>query len=84
MFRALFATALRPHQTNILVENSGHILIKDFYLAKITQNPDSVRSASPQDGFSILWAAPEVWSNGDYNEKADVFSFAMVMIEVHH
>ena len=85
MFRALFYTALTPHQVNILVEDSGHIFITDFSLAKITKNPNSARSTSSQCGFTMRWVAPEVWLNEeDYSEKADVFSFAMVMIEVRH
>lgn len=71
-----------PGQANILVENSGHVRIADFGLAKITKNPNSIRSASYQNGFTIRWAAPEVLGEGEYSKKADIFSFAMVMIEV--
>ena len=73
MFRILPHTALTPHQANILVEESGHVLIADFGLTKVTKNLNSMR-----------WVAPEVWNEGSYSEKADIFSFAMVMIEVRH
>jgi len=78
----LFHTALTHNQPNILVEKSGHIWIADFGLSKITKNPVSVRNASCQSGFSMRWAAPEVLNKQDYSKKADVFSLAMVMIEV--
>ena len=66
------------------MESSGNVRIADFGLAKITHNPDSIRNHSIQNGLTMRWAAPEVWNEGKYSEKADIFSFAMVMIEVHH
>lgn len=58
--------------------------IVDFGLAKVTKNLNSIRSASGQSGLTMRWAAPEVWDKLEYSEKADVFSFSMVMIEVRH
>ena len=75
-------SALTPHQPNILVENSGHVRIADFGLTKVTTNPYSKRDPSRQDGYSTRWVAPEVLSMNECNKKADIFSFAMVMIEV--
>lgn len=72
---------LTPGQANILVEENGHIRIADFGLTKITKNPHSIRSGSYQNGFTMRWVAPEVWSKGEYSEEADIFSFAMVTIE---
>ena len=66
------------------METSGHIRIADFGLAKITKNLESIRTASDQKGFTVRWAAPEVLHKGAYGEKADVYSFALVMIEVRH
>ena len=79
---SLVHTALTPDQLNILVENSGRARIVDFGLAEITQNTDSIRSASYLHGFTLQWAAPEVLVKGEYSKEADIFSFAMVMIEV--
>ena len=81
MFLVSFRTALTPHQTNILVEDSGHIVIADFGLAEITRDLNPARSPKPS---TLRWVAPEVWVEGGYSEKADIFSFAMVMIEVRH
>ena len=75
-------TMMTPNQPNILVENSGHIRIADFGLAKVTKNLNSVRTASHQKGYTMRWVAPEVWNNGEYSEKADIYSFALVAIEV--
>ena len=64
------------------MEDTGHILIADFGLSEITKNSNSVQDSSPQIGLTCRWAAPEVLERGDYSEEADIFSFAMVMIEV--
>ena len=65
MFWVLFYTALTPDQLNILVKDSGRACIADFGLAKITQNLDSIRNASCQNGYTMGWAAPEVFNKGE-------------------
>ena len=84
MFWVLFHTTLTHDKSNILVDDSGHVRITDFGLAEISRNPDFGRSASCRDDLSLRWAAPEVWNKGEYSEKADIFSFATVTIEVRH
>ena len=79
---SLIAAALTSCQPNVLVDDSGHARLADFGLATVTQNLDSVRSASCQHGLTARWAAPEVLKEGTYSKEADVFAFAMVMIEV--
>jgi len=69
-------------QQNILVDNAGRVCIADFGLAKVTQNLDSVPSDSRHHGLTLRWAAPEVLKEETYSKEADIFSFAMVMIEV--
>ena len=66
-------------QYNILVDNSGHARITDFGLPTVTQD-----SESPQNTglYTARWAAPEVLRDGICSKEADIFSFAMVMIEV--
>ena len=65
------------------MDASGHAQITDFGLAVITQNIDSVRGGSDECGDSGRWIAPEILSSrGTYSKEADVFSFAMVTIEV--
>ena len=79
-----FAAVLTPNQSNILVDNSGRARIADFGLATVTQNLDSIRSDPCQRGHTARWAAPEVLKDGTYSKEADIFSFAMVMVEVRH
>lgn len=79
-----FITVLIPGQQNILVDGSDNALIADFGVATVTRNLHSVSSASGQHGHSARWTAPEILNGGPYSKEADVFAFAMVMIEVRH
>ena len=76
-----FATVLTPNNANILVDDSGHARIADFGLAEITQNLESMQSTL-RHGHTPRWTAPEILNGGGYSKEADIFSFAMVMIEV--
>lgn len=77
--------ALTHGQPNILVDDSGCPRIIDFGLAMVTQNQDSVRSAQGEHAHTARWTAPEILSEqGSYSKEADVFSFAMVMVEVRY
>lgn len=70
-------------QPNILVDDSGQARITDFGLATIPQDPASKRAF--HDDQSVRWTAPEILGNiGSHSKEADVFSFAMVVIEVRH
>jgi len=80
-----FVTALTCIQSNILIDGSGFARITDFGLATVTKNLDSVRSASDYQGQAARWTAPEILKdNGAFTTAVDVFSFAMVMIEVRY
>ena len=58
-------------------------MITDCGLAVVTQSMDSIQSTSDERGDSTRWMAPEILANrGAFSKEADVFSFAMVMIEV--
>ena len=70
-------------QPNILVDSAGSARITDFGLATVTQNLDSMRTGSDDKGHTARWTAPEILNEqGTYSKEADIFSFAMVMIEV--
>jgi len=65
------------------VDDSGRARITDFGLATIPQNQAAKRAFL--DDQTTRWTAPEILhESGTYSEKADVFSLAMVMIEVRN
>ena len=74
---------LTLNQSHILVDATGHAMITDCGLAMVTQDLDSMRGAPDEHGDSTRWIAPEILDNrGTFSKEADVFSFAMVVIEV--
>ena len=78
-----FTAWLTPGQSNILVDATGNARITDFGLAVVTQDLESIRTASDGSGNSVRWIAPEILDGrGTYSKEADVFSFAMLTIEV--
>ena len=86
---AFLGLASHPHlyqatKVNILLDDSGHARIADFGLSVVTQNLDSMLSTSLHRGNAARWTAPEVLKGGVYSKEADVFAFAMVMIEVRY
>ena len=66
------------------MDDSGTARIADFGFTTVTLNLDSVPSVLYQGGFTPRWTAPEVLDEGPSSKESDVFSFAMVMIEVRH
>jgi len=80
---SLFAATLTPIQSNVLVDAAGHSRITDFGLAVVTHTLDSIQTASGEYVHDARWTAPEILDGrGTYTKEADVFSFAMVTIEV--
>jgi len=66
------------------VDDSGHARIADFGHATVVKDEDSMESDLDELGYSPRWTAPEILSGqGTYSKEADIFAFAMVMIEVH-
>jgi len=66
------------------VDGTGRARLADFGLAVVTQSLDSVQSVDVQRGHTARWTAPEVLDEKPYSKETDIFSFAMVMIEVRH
>lgn len=67
---------------NILVDELGSAHIADFGLAIVAKSLGSMSSTSYNHGLTPQWCAPEVLNEGKYSKEADIFSFAMVMVEV--
>ena len=65
------------------MDTAGRAQITDPGLAMVTRNLDSIRNSSDEDEESVRWIAPEILDGrGTYSKEADIFSFAMVTIEV--
>lgn len=81
---AVARLVLTLRQSNVFVDESGHACIADFGVATITKEVDSTQSTAYEPGLTPRWTAPEILNGESYTKAADVFSFAMLMIEVHH
>ena len=67
------------------MDESGRAQITDFGVATVAQDLDSIWSLTGKNAHVTRWTAPEILNEvGSYGKEADVFSFAMVMIEVRH
>lgn len=80
---------LTRRQLNVLVdsvEDSPVALIADFGVAMVVRNVDSmqIQRDTRQDMFSPQWSALEVLNGENPTKESDVYSLAMVAIEVGH
>ena len=80
-----YKTDLAP-KSNILIDSNGHACLAGFNLLTIIPDELTIASSGSPKGTSrsvggTQWPAPEVLKGGALSKKADIFSFAMVMIE---
>jgi len=66
---------------NVLVDEAWVSKVTDFGLSRFKANTASEKMTGSTGTYH--WMAPEVINNQYYNEKADVFSFAIIMWEVY-
>ena len=65
------------------MDRSGRVRIAGFSIATVIQDRDPVQNTLV--GYTARWTAPEILNEqGAYSKEADVFSFAMVVIEVRY
>ena len=82
--RSRFTAVLILVQSNIVVDADGGARIMDFRSAMVILDVDSGQADSSQHARSRQWSAPEVLGGGATSKETDIFSLAMVMIEVRH
>ena len=61
-----------------------HVKVTDFGLSrdKALDNTNYAQTVMMTGCGSVLWMAPEILLGATYNEKVDVFSFAMCLVEL--
>ena len=80
-----FSAHVDTRQENVLVQiidQAPQALIADFGVSIVTTNPDSIRTTTRQPFNTVRWTAPEVLGDENPTKESDIYSFAMVMIEV--
>ncbi|PIC40716.1 hypothetical protein B9Z55_008364 [Caenorhabditis nigoni] len=86
--RYLHESAAKPvihrdlNSHNILIHSNGRSVVADFGESRfVCQREDENLTKQPGN---LRWMAPEVFSqSGKYDRKVDVFSFALVLWEIH-
>eukprot|EP01043_Picozoa_sp_COSAG02_P034635 COSAG02_NODE_2434_length_8868_cov_96.980388_3_plen_351_part_00 len=69
--------------TNPMAGETLHIKIADFGLSRDKGMSDSLHNTVAMTGCgSSLWMAPEILRGNTYNEKVDVYAFAMCLLEL--
>lgn len=79
-----FVRILTPGQSDVLVDAEGRARIMGFRFPEVYSIEDADQAAFYRNVSRDWWSAPEIWENGEINKKAEIFSFAMVMIEARH
>ena len=65
------------------MDESGRARIAGFSITTVTRDRDPVQDTLGDS--AARWTAPEILNEqGPYSKEADVFSFAMVIIEVRY
>jgi hypothetical protein len=67
--------------SNLLVDENFRVKICDFGLTQLKQREEMIRDTQSAKG-TPLWMAPEVMMFKEFNEKADVYSFGIVLWEI--
>lgn len=66
---------------NILLDKNFHPLITDFGLSKFF-DPQNSKNQTLTESGTVVYMAPEVIETSEYDIKADVYSFGIIMYEV--
>jgi len=81
-------TNLAP-QSNILIDHNGRACLAGFSLLTIIPDGLVITSSDLPGGRAhwmggVRWSAPEVLNGGTPSRKTDIFSLAMIMVEVFY
>eukprot|EP01087_Luapelamoeba_hula_P012250 TRINITY_DN3403_c2_g1_i1.p1 TRINITY_DN3403_c2_g1~~TRINITY_DN3403_c2_g1_i1.p1 ORF type:complete len:506 (+),score=76.69 TRINITY_DN3403_c2_g1_i1:215-1732(+) len=68
--------------SNLLVADDYTIKLCDFGLSQIKQRGENLLDGAEGAKGTPLWMAPEVMAGDQFNEKADVYSYGIVLWEI--
>ncbi|EGG16486.1 SH2 domain-containing protein [Cavenderia fasciculata] len=69
--------------SNLLVDSNLTLKVCDFGLSQIKQRGENLKDGQDGAKGTPLWMAPEVLQGKLFNEKADVYSFGLVLWQIY-
>jgi len=69
-------------KATVLIDKDDRARLTDFGLISIISGKSPVLSSRDPSLTNMTWAAPEILKGGPVSEEGDVFTFAMVAVEV--
>jgi len=63
---------------NVLLSSRWEAKLSDFGISRVTSNEETMTS----NIGTVAWIAPEILTGGHYTEKADIYSFGVMMSEI--
>ncbi|GAM17330.1 hypothetical protein SAMD00019534_005050 [Acytostelium subglobosum LB1] len=69
--------------SNLLVDANLNVKVCDFGLSQIKQRGENLKDGQDGAKGTPLWMAPEVLQGKLFNEKADVYSFGLVLWQIY-
>eukprot|EP01105_Mastigella_eilhardi_P003844 TRINITY_DN14_c0_g1_i1.p1 TRINITY_DN14_c0_g1~~TRINITY_DN14_c0_g1_i1.p1 ORF type:complete len:540 (-),score=156.53 TRINITY_DN14_c0_g1_i1:58-1647(-) len=68
--------------SNLLIDEHFNVKVCDFGLSQIKPSGQNLLDGSDGAKGTPLWMAPEILSGQEFNEKADVYSFGLVLWQI--
>ncbi|OWA50259.1 Hepatocyte growth factor receptor [Hypsibius exemplaris] len=69
---------------NCMLDENGRVVIADFGLSReVQESPDLTYLSIHDQCMPVRWLAPECFEHGQYSAKSDVWSFGVVLWELH-
>jgi len=67
---------------NILMDSAGHARLSDIGFSKLAPAGESRFDWARVGGVGCRWTAPEVFREGEFTERSDMFSYGFIATEV--
>jgi serine/threonine protein kinase len=67
---------------NILVDSGGRVRLSDIGFARLASTGELTFDWSQLGADGCRWAAPEIFQNGEFSKKSDIFTCGFLAVEV--
>lgn len=64
---------------NILIDENDVAYVADFGLSKLKASSSAMKAGTVAVGYSLYYAAPEIFTTGKMNNASDIYAFAIMI-----